>query len=58
MGYKYVVVIRDSHGRIIESVGTNNKYYAKWLCDVETREQGRKCEVEVNDELEEANLIL
>ena len=45
MGYKYIVVIKDSHGRFIESVGTNNKYYAKWVCDVETREQGHICEV-------------
>ena len=58
MGCKYVVVIKDPHGRVIESVVTNNKYYAKWLCDFETREQGHKCEIIVNDEFEESDLVL
>lgn len=57
-GYKYIVVIKDRHGRVIESVGTNNKYYAKWLCDVETREQGHICKVLIPDEFEEDNVIL
>lgn len=56
--YKYVVEIKDQNNRIIESVGTNNIFYAKWLCDVETREQGHKCEVLVNDDFEEDDVIL
>lgn len=58
MSYKYIVVIKDAHGRVIESVGTNNKYYAKWLCDVETKEQGHNCKVLLPDEFEEDNIIL
>ena len=58
MGYKYIVVIKDSHGRVIESVGTNNKYYAKWLCDVEAREHDNICKVLLLDEFEEDNFIL
>ena len=51
-------MIKDPHGRVIESVGTNNKYYAKWVCDVETRELGHKCEVLVNDEFDQDDVIL
>lgn len=58
MGYKYVVLIKDHNNRLIESVGTNNKFYAKWLCDVETREQGHKCEIREYDEYDEDDIIL
>lgn len=43
--YKYVVEIKDHHNRIIESVETNNRFYAKWVYDTETKEQGYKCEI-------------
>ena len=56
--YKYVVLIKDRNNKLIESVGTNNKFYAKWLCDVETREQGHKCEIRELDEFEEDDIIL
>ena len=56
--YKYLVLIKDHNNRLIESVGTNNKYYAKWLYDVETREQGHKCEIHECDEYMKDDIIL
>ena len=56
--YKYIVEIKDQNNRIIESVGTNNKFYAKWLCDVETREQGHNCVIRKLDDFEDDNVIL
>lgn len=56
--YKYVVEIKDQNNRIIESVGTNNKFYAKWLCIVETREQGHNCIIRRLDDFEDDNDIL
>ena len=56
--YKYIVEIKDHNNRIIESVGTNNKFYAKWLCDTETREQGHKCVIRKLDEFDEDDMIL
>lgn len=56
--YKYLVLIRDHNNKLIESVGTNNKFYAKWLCDVETREQGHKCEIRECDEYMQDDIIL
>ena len=56
--YKYLVLIKDHNNRLIESVGTNNKYHAKWLYDVETREQGHKCEIHECDEYMKDDIIL
>ena len=58
--YKYIVEIKDHNNRIIESVETNNRFYAKWLCDVETREQGHKCKIHKLDvdNFEEDDVIL
>ena len=57
--YKYVVEVKDRNNRIIESVGTNNKFYAKWVYDTETKEQGHKCEILELDESEDYyNVIL
>ena len=52
MAYKYLVEIKDRNNRIIESVGSNNKYYVKWLVDTETKEMGHKCQVLELDESE------
>lgn len=53
--YKYVVVIKDQNNRIIEFVETKNKFYAKWLCDFETREQGHNCVIRKIDDFEDDN---
>lgn len=58
MSYKYIVEIKDQNNRIIESVGTNNKFYAKWLYDVETREQDHNCVIRKLDDFEDDNVIL
>lgn len=58
MNYKYIVEIKDQNNRIIESVGTNNKFYAKWVCDFETRVMGHNCVIRELDDFEDDNVIL